>query len=203
MTAGAPSARLRPAFRDCEVSGARGRWRCWRHGRAPPTSAVRCESARSGRDDRELGHHARRVSPRNQSGEEARGPDRSRRASSFSVARLDRERYSTSSDSRARCTRAQPAHDPDSDPDVRRMCLRKAASRRTPPSPQSEQVGSDPDVGTGAFVFAEEGFDVAYTTTDARPANAGPPTRTLSRGSERHQGRDQGRNGTDTGTRPS
>lgn len=40
--------------------------------------------------------------------------------------------------------------------------LRKAASRRTPPSPQSEQVGSDPDVGTGAFVFAEEGFEAAF-----------------------------------------
>lgn len=42
------------------------------------------------------------------------------------------------------------------------ICLRKAASRRTPPSPQSEQVDSDPDVGTGAFVFAEEGFEVAF-----------------------------------------
>ena len=83
------------------------------------------------------------------------------------------------------------------------MCLRKAASRRTPPSPQSEQVGSDPDVGTGAFVFAEEGFDVAYTTTDARPADAGPPTRTLRADRNANRGRGQGRNGTDTGTRPS
>jgi len=83
------------------------------------------------------------------------------------------------------------------------ICLRKAASRRTPPSPQSEQVGSDPDVGTGAFVFAEEGFDVAYTTTDARPADAGPPTRTLRADRNANRGRGQGRNGTDTGTRPS